>query len=208
MDWDTAARRQAVTAWQDRHILACWQLMNECADGVQHRFETLVADAGWQGAWLDRGGFAAARLDPPMREEVSRRLPAMLETAGRDLVSIDETFEAIARDLATSRPALPESKEVCAPVDVVIEEEVPPLGGAGKAARSRWSRLGGYVAGAAEAVSSSVRHYSGIDEGLREHARDHIRSVWLDEGDEAATVLGQVEAAIRHAGAMAKEHSR
>jgi hypothetical protein len=205
VEWDAAARRQAILAWQDRQLLACWELLNDAAATVLHQFDRTVPDAGWQGGWFDRNGFAAARLDPPMREHLSERLREFLAAAARELESIDEGLSPISSDLTTSRLDLPDTKPASAVTTIgaapTASEEALP---AAAAVSSSWWNVGTYIAGAAEAVSSSVRYVAGVHGGLRDHARNHLRSVWLEEEGEPLTVLRQIEAAIMGAAARAK----
>jgi hypothetical protein len=207
MDWHMTARRQAIMAWQDRQLVASWQLLNDAAAAVLDRFDIEVPDAGWHGAWFNRNGFAAARLDPPMREHLTVPLRELFATAARELESIDEALGPISSELTRSQLDLPDTPTAgaAAPTEGAanVSEEAPPADAA-----ASWWNVGGYIAGAAEAVSSSVRYVAGVHGGLRDHARNHVHSVWLDEVNEPRSVLGQFEMVIRAAAARAKETSR
>ena len=45
MDWELAMRRQAVTEWRDRQILAAHTMLNKCAQGARNAFEAQLAQA-------------------------------------------------------------------------------------------------------------------------------------------------------------------
>jgi hypothetical protein len=119
--------------------------------------------------------------------------------------SFDEGLSPISSDLTTSRLDLPDTKPASAVTTIgaapTASEEALP---AAAAVSSSWWNVGTYIAGAAEAVSSSVRYVAGVHGGLRDHARNHLRSVWLEEEGEPLTVLRQIEAAIMGAAARAK----
>jgi hypothetical protein len=140
-----------------------------------------------------------------MREHLTVPLQEFLAAAARELESIDDALGPISSDLALSQLDLPNTE----PAEAVLATEAPADGAEGAppadaAGSSSWWNVGSYIAGAAEAVSSSVRYVAGVHGGLRDHARNHLRSVWLEEESEPPTVLGQIEAAIMGAAARAR----
>lgn len=126
MDWELAMRRQAVTEWRDRQILAAHTMLNKCAQGARNAFEAQLAQATLLDSVWDPAGFSNHRIDTLLHDSVITGIAECFASAGRELGSIDARLapfgEAIARaegivlplalqpsseDEAHSREALP-----------------------------------------------------------------------------------------------------
>ena len=100
MDWELAMRRQAVTEWRDRQILAAHTMLNNCAQGARNAFEAQLAQATLLDSVWDPAGFSNHRIDTLLHDSVINGVADYFASAGQELGSIDTLLAPLCQAMA------------------------------------------------------------------------------------------------------------
>ncbi len=226
MDWEMTMRRQGVTEWRDRQILAAYSMFNSQAQEARAIFEKQLSEANLLDSVWDPAGFANARIDDLLRTRIGPCLEKLLSEAASELTALDSRFgdlgDALSRSEGIHLPeegSLGEAQDPIAFLNTAdnlnVETalpDVPGESGAGnwltrspvsastralkRGAKDLGERAAAMIEHAADAAERLIQDKAGLYNRLRAAAGQQIASKWMGEIGESRPVMAQVFALI------------
>ena len=226
MDWEMAMRRQGVTEWRDRQILAAYSMFNSQAQEARAIFEKQLSEANLLDSVWDPSGFANDRIDDLLRTRIGPCLQKLLSEAASELTALDSRFGDLGDALARSEGIqLPEEASLGETEDPIplsqhadnlkvdkAMADVPSQSDAGnwltrspvsastralrRGAKDLGERAAAMIEHAADAAERLIQDKAGLYNRLRVAAGQRIASKWMGEIGENRPVMAQVFALI------------
>jgi hypothetical protein len=221
MDFANFEKRQEITAWRDRCLLAAWALLNESAKKARISLEDQISEAGiHQSAW-DPSQFSWERIDVAMRVSIDTAIGPVIEQAANELQSIDILYRALGNSLIADSANFIYPKT---PTQEVAGDTFAPVATALAPAKQRFSAITSFVAqkmfpkGAlewgtraldqlsevADAASQKIQNDTGLHDRLRQAADERIARAWMADRGDCVPLMAQFVAAVDRVTAQAR----
>jgi hypothetical protein len=197
MDWELAMRRQAVTAWRDRQILAAHTMLNNCAQGARNAFEAQLAQATVLDSVWDPAGFSNHRIDTLMHDSVINGVVDCFACAGQELGSIDARLGPLGEAMGRAEGiALPLASQPSSSDEAPARETLPSIPTeAGVLTRLRETlvyKASSLATYASETADWLVQDKAGLRDRLRDAAANRIATQWMGDIGDPLPVLAQM----------------
>lgn len=197
MDWELAMRRQAVTEWRDRQILAAHTMLNRCAQGARNAFEAQLAQATLLDSVWDPAGFSNHRIDTLLRDSVIKGIAECFASAGQELGSIDARLAPFGEAMARAEGiVLPLASQPSNADEAHSREALPAIpSDAGLLTRLRETlvyKANSLASYASETADWLVQDKAGLRDRLRDAAAHRIATQWMGDIGDPLPVLAQM----------------
>lgn len=201
MDWELTMRRQAVTAWRDRQILAAHTMLNSSAQSARNAFEAQLAQATLLDSVWDPAGFSHHRIDALLHDSVKDGVSSCFASAGEELTCIDARLATLGEAMARAEGiSLPLASQPSAPGEATAQAALPTLPSeTGLLSRLRETvayKANSLASYASETADWLVQDKVGLRDRLRYAAANRIATQWMGDIGDPQPVLAQMIATI------------